>query len=685
MKKLENAPQALTQAAAGSIPALLQQARHYCLSRQYDACEAETRRIIAMDATCAPAWNLFGLSCRHLGRMEEAAKAFEKAISLDETLIQAHYNLADFWMALRQWERAILSFRRVLELEPTQSHSLIQISDCHLHLGYWSEAMQWGKKACRAVPNDPRAWQCVLSAYRAPDMIWERDEAWEAFLLASLADPLHVNATMLTVLMRYTTRQLPGIPHLITLASNKDDAALRQAYDAGEVAAALSTPLLLAQLHYGAFPLAEVERLLTAVRALLLEDVVQREGILSLEKFFMLLALSTQCLLNEHVYPVSSKEKDLLEQVKARLSSLPVNSDNNYMTWVFMLGCYQRLEREPWAGAVDGFYEDFTPGIQDYCREFIREPRNEMGIKLSIPSLTPISSGVSSFVREQYEANPYPRWRTLQRVASQDVMVWVKNMFPAFPAQRIKVGSPCRILVAGSGTGQHPIGTALKFKDAEVLSIDLSRSSLAYAERKRREIGVENLTLMQGDILMLDKLRDVYDIVESSGVLHHMENPMEGWEILTRKLKSGGLMSIGLYSQLARKDVIAMRERIARERIGESADSIRSLRQQVMDTPDAIQAYKFMMQRDFFSLSECRDLLFHRQEHQFTLPQIESILERLGLDLIGFVNGNPLANIHYREMFPEDLQMNSLANWHQLEMKYPQTFVGMYQMWLLKR
>ena len=40
--------------------------------------------------------------------------------------------------------------------------------------------------------------------------------------------------------------------------------------------------------------------------------------------------------------------------------------------------------------------------------------------------------------------------------------------------------------------------------------------------------------------------------------------------------------------------------------------------------------------RDFFSTSECRDLLFHCQEHRFTLPQISAFLAESGLAFLGF-------------------------------------------------
>ena len=54
---------------------------------------------------------------------------------------------------------------------------------------------------------------------------------------------------------------------------------------------------------------------------------------------------------------------------------------------------------------------------------------------------------------------------------------------------------------------------------------------------------------MQADILNLDQLNQDFDIIESSGVLHHMDEPLIGWKSLTDILKPGGLMNIGLYSE----------------------------------------------------------------------------------------------------------------------------------------
>ncbi|WP_180490095.1 class I SAM-dependent methyltransferase, partial [Escherichia fergusonii] len=87
-----------------------------------------------------------------------------------------------------------------------------------------------------------------------------------------------------------------------------------------------------------------------------------------------------------------------------------------------------------------------------------------------------------------------------------------------------------------------------------ILAIDLSLSSLSYAIRKTKELGLANLRYAQADILALGNEK-TFDVVDSSGVLHHLKNPLAGWRRLAGLVRPGGLMHIGLYSATARADI----------------------------------------------------------------------------------------------------------------------------------
>ena len=87
---------------------------------------------------------------------------------------------------------------------------------------------------------------------------------------------------------------------------------------------------------------------------------------------------------------------------------------------------------------------------------------------------------------------------------------------------------------------------------------------------------------------------------------------------------------------------------------------------------------------DFFSTSECRDLLFHVQEHHLTVAQIRAFLAAHNLTFIGF-ELDAASVAAYRQRFPENRPMTDLERWQAFESERPDTFSGMYQFWIERR
>ena len=88
--------------------------------------------------------------------------------------------------------------------------------------------------------------------------------------------------------------------------------------------------------------------------------------------------------------------------------------------------------------------------------------------------------------------------------------------------------------------------------------------------------------------------------------------------------------------------------------------------------------------KDFFSSSECRDLIFHVQEQRFTLPQIETALQSLDLKFLGFEMRSQDVFRMFKNTYPEKDSLTSLSLWHSFERDNPDTFRGMYQFWCKK-
>ena len=140
-------------------------------------------------------------------------------------------------------------------------------------------------------------------------------------------------------------------------------------------------------------------------------------------------------------------------------------------------------------------------------------------------------------------------------------------------------------------------------------------------------------------------------------------------------------MRIGLYSELARQHIVEIRREIALLGVGTSEADIRKFRQSLAGSRDE-NHQRLTTSSDFFSLSAMRDLIFHVQEHHFTLPQIEHCLNELGLKFCGFENKDLVSR--FKELHAEEADIYDLILWHEFEEKKPQAFSGMYQFWCQK-
>jgi 2-polyprenyl-3-methyl-5-hydroxy-6-metoxy-1,4-benzoquinol methylase len=314
----------------------------------------------------------------------------------------------------------------------------------------------------------------------------------------------------------------------------------------------------------------------------------------------------------------------------------------------------------------------------------VREPEEELRLRPAIARLTAIEDETSVRVQQQYEENPYPRW--VRPSPTGKAVELFANLRQKFPHAFIKGGgarNATDILIAGCGTGQHSIETSRMFAGARVLAVDLSMNSLGYAARKTRELGIANVEYAQADLVKLGSLDRRFDLIESVGVLHHLADPWAGWRVLSSLLRPGGIMRLGFYSALARRNIVKVRELIAQEGYGATADEIRRCRQYLLGPDTDADLRTVTTLPDFFSTSECRDLLFHVQEHRMTLIEIGAFLRANGLAFVGFEIEDEVRQA-YRTRFPLDRAGTDLDQWQRFENDNPDTFIGMYQFWVQK-
>jgi SAM-dependent methyltransferase len=423
-----------------------------------------------------------------------------------------------------------------------------------------------------------------------------------------------------------------------------------------------------------------LERLLTCIRLDVLRiasDAATGDGVEDAVLGFCC-ALAKQCFINEYVFATTPEEAEQAERLKQKLIEALTQGSNIPALWPTVVAAYFPLHSLPNAQSL--LERAWPAALTDVLVQQVREPWDERQYRDLIPRLTGIDDDVSVLVRGQYEENPYPRWvHAASASASITLDEHLRTQFPTAAFRPLGSNSGIEVLVAGCGTGRHPIEVAQKYKDARVLAVDLSLTSLCYAKRKTPAPLAEKIEYAQADILKLGSIERTFDLIDASGVLHHLAEPMAGWRVLLGLLRPGGFMRVSLYSELARRGVVAARAFILEQGYRPTAEDIRSCRQDLLNSPlkDVTKV------GDFFSTSECRDLLFHIQEHRLTIPDIKSFIVEHDLKFIGF-EFTPQAMQRYRNIFGGDHFVRDLDRWHAFETERPDTFAGMYQFWIQK-
>jgi SAM-dependent methyltransferase len=427
-----------------------------------------------------------------------------------------------------------------------------------------------------------------------------------------------------------------------------------------------------------------LERVLTNLRSAMLETASARDESFGADEPVLQLccALARQCFLNEQIFALTDAERDRAERLRDAVSAALAADAPISELQLATVAAYFPLHSLPSAPqALLG--RSWSPALSALLDQQVREPAEELRLHASVPALTAVDDDVSRKVRQQYEENPYPRWGSTDPPrAPLSFDHYLRRRLPASTFRNLDKPQ-IDILVAGCGSGRHAIETAQKFSGASVLAVDLSRTSLAYAVRKTRAIGQGNITYGQADILALGSLGRSFDLIEASGVLHHLADPLAGWRVLLSLLRPGGFMTVGLYSKIARAEIVEARAFIAEHGYRATAEDIRRCRQDIMSMDAAKRFKNVTASTDFFNMSGCRDLLFHVQEHDFTIPQLAGFLAESGLAFVGF-DLDHLSSQKYLTRFPHDQTMTDLVCWDRFERDNPRTFYGMYQFWVQK-
>jgi SAM-dependent methyltransferase len=489
-------------------------------------------------------------------------------------------------------------------------------------------------------------------------------------LLASFFDADGIDYQELAGAAAAQLRQVPGIANLI-------DCATRGAISEAGHLRALDDPLMHKLLRRTVVTDLSLERLLSAVRSCYL-NLVLIDPVALTDQLPLMASLACQCFNNEYIYPTTPTEESSLGILLRRISDdLVARNNPRLRPQAAVYGMYRSLYN------VDNNQDllSLDGELNEVIQRQIVEPTEEGRLKSKIQSFGLVTDPISRAVGQQYEDFPYPRWFNFTMGRKITFSKWIARKFPFLESPELLHPE---ILIAGCGTGQHPLRLAFKHPEASVLAIDLSRASLAYAMRQAERHKIANVQFLHADLLSVSQLNRMFDCIEADGVLHHMDDPASGIKALASVLKPGGFLRVALYSKRAMAPLREAQRLCSAITAGDrSAEKLRQARRAMIEQISDIRSLTRCF--EFFHLSGLPDLFCPTQAIHFTPIDLHGLFGELDVEFIGYPQIRKNLRAVYRQRFPHDPYMRDLNSIDLFEQDFPTAFTGGLQPFYLRK
>lgn len=164
-----------------------------------------------------------------------------------------------------------------------------------------------------------------------------------------------------------------------------------------------------------------------------------------------------------------------------------------------------------------------------------------------IPALRIASDAQTETVRDFYEVAPFPGYPPRDSLFSLRARA-ERSEFARLLDEAIS--GDATVVEVGCGTGQMSL--FLSRANRLIIGADLTRASLLLAEDARERFGIDRVLFLETDLRSPGLRPGAFDVVYSSGVLHHTPDPRASFAALAELARPGGMVVLGLYNRYAR-------------------------------------------------------------------------------------------------------------------------------------
>ncbi len=155
---------------------------------------------------------------------------------------------------------------------------------------------------------------------------------------------------------------------------------------------------------------------------------------------------------------------------------------------------------------------------------------------------------VTHTVQDFYEDAPFPNYNTFDSVST-----FVRQADAGIFARLLRNQIPlnANVLEVGCGTGQLSNYLAATTV-SRVYGADMAVASLQLGHDFARRNGIEGVRFVQTNLFMPPFRPESMDVVISNGVLHHTYDTKKAFVSVSRLVKPGGHIIVGLYNHIGR-------------------------------------------------------------------------------------------------------------------------------------
>ncbi|HEV2834051.1 MAG TPA: class I SAM-dependent methyltransferase [Pyrinomonadaceae bacterium] len=189
------------------------------------------------------------------------------------------------------------------------------------------------------------------------------------------------------------------------------------------------------------------------------------------------------------------------------------------------------------------------------------------------------------------------------------------------------------VLVAGCGTWQAA-KFAICHPAARVVAIDISPTSLEHTERLKQKYDLDNLETRQLPIEKATELDQAFDLIVSTGVLHHLVDPDAGLRALSSVLRPDGAMYLMVYGPYGRTGVSMFQEYCRKLGVGISQQEVNDLTAVLQTLPQHHPLLSMLRgSRDSLRADALVDAVLNPRDRTYSVAQLFDFLEGAGLGL----------------------------------------------------